>query len=109
MISNAAREAMAKMQMVLDDDNVFKHLWWMLMPGKTIVVRWPRGWTELDHLGNQVESSDPNDHYRPWLENNVGRQGWDWDWKIAKDDQGLEVKFRKGKQQEMVEFAMRWD
>lgn len=26
---------------------------------------------------------EPNSHYRPWLEENVGEQGIDWDWRIA--------------------------
>jgi len=28
---------------------------------------------------NQLE---PNHHYRPWLEEHIGVQGVDWDWKI---------------------------
>ena len=38
------------------------------MPSVTINVKWP-----VDEV-----SADPNDHYRPWLQEHVGRQGWDW-------------------------------
>jgi len=67
--------------------NLKEKLWWRFMPGVVINVRWPRGWIVLheDPDGSCVstESADPNDHYRPWLEKNVGRQGWDWNWGVA--------------------------
>lgn len=103
----SGRALLSKLDLVMEDDNLFKSLWWALMPGDTVTLPWPRGWTDLDHLGTQVLSSDPNDHYRPWLEKNVGRHGWDWNWRVALDG-NLIIKFRKGKQQAMVEFAMRW-
>jgi hypothetical protein len=99
------------------------HLWWRFMPGITIRVKWPRGNvtnTEYDigrngSIVNEVytiESSDPNDHYRPFLEKNVGKQGIDWDWRIqvgnsmwtpGYEDQDIQsdkvvIKFRKGKE-----------
>lgn len=103
-----SKELLARIDMFFADDNMFKSLWWNLMPGKSIKVKWPRGWTEIDELGNQFESSDPNDHYRPWLEKNVGKQGWDWDWKVDEDNRDLLIRFRRGKQQEMMLFSMRW-
>lgn len=66
-----------------------------------ITVRWP-----MDH-----RSADPNDHYRPWLEDHVGRQGWDWNWDIKADDivrNRLTIKFRKGKESRAVEAALMW-
>lgn len=45
-----------------------------------IKLAWPNGWTEPDDLGNSTRSSDPNAHYRPYLEQNLGTQGHDWDW-----------------------------
>jgi hypothetical protein len=104
----SGRELLIKIDMVLADDNLFKSLWWALIPGTVISVKWPRGWTDIDHLGNQFNSSDPNDHYRPWLEKNVGRQGWDWDWDWKVGNDCLAIKFRKGKREKMVEFVMRW-
>lgn len=26
--------------------------------------------------------SEPNHYYRPWLEQNIGKQGIDWDWRL---------------------------
>ena len=91
------------------------------MPGKEVTVRWPVGWVVLhedpDGSAVSVDSADPNDHYRPWLEQNVGRQGWDWDWKlgaIAAESPGvvgfdtLVIKFRKGKEKYATISAMRW-
>lgn len=54
--------------------------------GPTVVVTWPTGLVDLraqPGILTSWESADPNDHYRPWLEANVGKQGWDWDWKIG--------------------------
>lgn len=98
---------MAKQEIVKRTANLLRLLWWKYMPGTVISVKWPTGWTEADHLGNQTQSSDPNDHYRPWLEQNVGRQGWDWDWRIGGsanynevlDTDTLDIKFRKGREQ----------
>jgi hypothetical protein len=67
-------------------------LWWKHVPGSTVTMPWPRGPVEVgpnsglfdgfkNEIPQTVESADPNDHYRPWLEKNIGRQGWDWDWK----------------------------
>jgi hypothetical protein len=70
--------------------NLREKLWWRFMPGVVINVRWPKGWVTLyeDPDGSCVstESADPNDHYRPWMEANVGRQKWDWDWGMANND-----------------------
>jgi len=61
------------------------------------MVKWPNGWTRPDNLGNSVLSSDPNEHFREWLESNVGKQGWDWDWRVGPTSSPDEVwiKFRK--------------
>lgn len=78
----------------------------------SVSVPWPRGWTAIDHLGTQFESNDPNDHWRPWLESNVGRQGWDWDWRLDSRLQGnydnVEIGFRRGRKKEMISFTLRW-
>lgn len=62
-------------------------MWWRWMPGVIAEVKWPRGWVVLHEAedGSKVstESADPNDHYRPWLEKNIGKQGRDWDWKLG--------------------------
>ncbi|MFY8211435.1 MAG: hypothetical protein ACOVLB_02035 [Candidatus Nanopelagicus sp.] len=71
--------------------SIIDKLWWRFIPGVIINVKWPTGELVVDHndprwldLGGAVcikfNSSDPNDHYRPWLEQHVGKQGWDWNW-----------------------------
>lgn len=117
---------MAKQEIVRQTPlNPWRTLWWRLMPGTTIRVAWPTGWTEpVPAAGGgfiQMESADPNDHFRPWLEQNVGRQGWDWDWRLGEitGAQGsangptyltgdyLDIKFRRGREKYATLFIMR--
>lgn len=99
----------------------FEKLWWRWMPGVTFVVQWPNGWTEIDRdMGVSVCSADPNDHYRPWLEANVGRQGRDWNWRIyalgsayimnapVAANNAVEIKIRRGKEQYATLAKLRW-
>jgi len=52
-----------------------------------------------------VSSSDPNDFYRGWLEEHVGKQEIDWDWEIDRiDPDGVAVYFRTEK--DAFTFAM---
>jgi hypothetical protein len=90
--------------------NLKHRLWWSLMPGTEIMVKWPVGWTEPDDLGNRIESADPNDHMRPWLKANVGRQCWDWNWDLRERDDGTYVliKFRWGKGAWAMQAWMIW-
>lgn len=71
-------------------------LWWVFVPGVVINVRWPNGkvlvgpnsrsWSGWGPWYEEVDSADPNDHYRPWLEKNVGKQGRDWNWGMGDRD-----------------------
>lgn len=103
--------------------NLRQKLWWRFMPGTVINVRWPRGNIVVDHndprwcdLGGAVWvdlgfSADPNDHYRPWMEQHVGRQGWDWDWGMADrdaTDNRLTIKIRQRYAEYATIAAMRW-
>ena len=97
-------------------------LWWRFMPGVTIKVKWPvgnvivlptdDGWDWM--LGTprqEIFSADPNDHYRPWMEANVGRQGWDWNWRLTDNDLAeniLTIKFRRSKASLATIAALRW-
>lgn len=93
-------------------------LWWRFMPGSIIEVPWPTGWTEPEPAPGggfiQFESADPNDHYRPWLEKHVGKQGWDWNWRIGTIatqtgmTDTLVIKFRTKKAKYATIAAMRW-
>lgn len=105
---------------------VINALWWKFMPGAKVTVKWPTGWTRpVTAAGGgfiQMESADPNDHFRPWLEENVGRQGWDWDWRIGKitGAQGsgngpivlasdtLTIKFRQARRKYATMFKLIW-
>ena len=91
-------------------------VWWRLMPGTTFKVKWPVG-AIIEEFEDQYKtngslfSSDPNEHYRPFLEKYVGRQGWDWDWAMIDTDiteNLLTVKLRRGKEKYATLLAMRW-
>lgn len=97
-------------------------LWWRFMPGVIINVRWPVGEIEIteDHprwdwtIGPskyKVQSADPNDHYRPFMEQYIGRQGWDWNWGFADRDMSdnrLTIKIRRRHAKYATIIAMRW-
>lgn len=103
------------------DTNLIKRIWWKLFFGKKIIVVWPVGHVEvgpnsrswngcIGDLRQIVYSSDPNEHYRPWLEANVGRQGWDWDWSLDFSlDNTLIIKFRKGKEEWATQASLMWN
>jgi hypothetical protein len=87
--------------------------WWKIVPGTIVEVKWPRGWVLLHEMpdGSRTEtnSADPNDHYRPYLEKYVGKQGIDWNWKIGNfENDSLFIKLRKGKEQYASFIAMKW-
>lgn len=99
-------------------------LWWRFMPGVAINVKWPKGmivagpgpedprwhdWGGAAYI--TFESADPNDHYRPWMEKNVGKQGRDWNWGLTGNDTSenrLTIKFRKSKEQYATLAAIMW-
>lgn len=98
-------------------------LWWRWMPGTVITVKWPVGptkpWPAPGGGFIQMESADPNDHFRPWLEQHVGHQGWDWNWRIgstaSSNDDGtvigldtLVIKFRRGREKCATMFALEY-
>lgn len=105
-------EVMGKIELLEHMRRLWPRLWWKLMRYESVVLPWPKNaWTVMDHLGTQIQSSDPNDHWRPWLEENVGRQGWDWDWRLVQLINGydhVEVGFRRGKTDAKTAFALRW-
>lgn len=66
---------------------------WRLMPGEIITLPWPNVkeftvahnslyWKDLGGAMNVVVATDsPNLHYRPYLEESIGKQGRDWMWR----------------------------
>ena len=102
--------------------NLKEKLWWRFMPGVTINVKWPKGeikvgpshrlgWIGIGDYFEYVDSADPNDHYRPWLEEHVGKQGWDWNWGMADTDateNRLTIKIRQKHARYATIAALRW-
>jgi hypothetical protein len=102
--------------------NLRQQLWWRFMPGVVINVAWPKGQVRVGpshrdgYAGygpefEYVDSADPNDHYRPWMEANVGRQGWDWNWGLADQDatdNRLTIKIRQKYEKYATIAALRW-
>ena len=84
-------------------DSLSEWLFWKYGKGPTVTVKWPVGPVRVpngDNAGVLTESADPNDHYRPWLEKNVGRQHRDWVWGLRDNNAAenrLTIKFRKSK------------
>ena len=102
--------------------NIWQKLWWRLVPGEVINVRWPVGdiiiteddprwdWT-IGPSQYIVESADPNDHYRHEIEKHCGSQGWNWQWGMANDDVAtnrLTIKFRRKHAKWASYFALKW-
>ncbi len=102
--------------------NIMEQLWWRFMPGVVINVKWPKGPLVVDHndprwvdLGGavcvEIDSADPNDHYRPFLEKYVGRQGWDWNWGMADrdaTDNRLTIKIRRKHEKYASLLSIMW-
>ena len=104
--------------------NIKEKLWWYLMPGVVINVRWPKGmivagpgpedprwkdWGGAAYI--TFESADPNDHYRPWLEKYIGKQGWDWQWGMGGTDateNRLTIKIRQKYEKYATIAAIQW-
>jgi len=102
--------------------NIIDQLWWRFMPGVVINVAWPNGlvkvgpghrdgWSGYGPEFEYVDSADPNDHYRPWMEQHVGRQGWDWNWGMANNDASdnrLTIKIRQKQHEYAIIAKLMW-
>lgn len=107
---------MAKQEIKKRTANLVSICQWRYWLRTEVEVAWPSGWTPQDHLGNSALTADPNKWYREWLETNVGRQGWAWDWRIGKINwpdksivgikDTLKIKFRDPKMATM--FILKW-
>ena len=81
-------------------------IYWRLVDYVEIDVNWPTGvlavnhdhprWYDVGAVWVEIESADPNDHYRPFLEQWIGRQGWDWDWRLAWHGRNIETQESQG-------------
>ena len=106
---------MAKWEIHKRAGNLYDAAWWRWMPGVTISVKWPVGWAILDKMpdGSKTSafSADPNDHYRPWMEKHVGRQGWDWQWGLRDNNAAenrLTIKIRNKHAKWATIAAIQW-
>jgi hypothetical protein len=104
-------------------DSLREWLFWKYGSGPTITVAWPVGkiiivdeedprwdWT-MGASKQSFESADPNDHYRPWMEKNVGKQNRDWAWRCCDNncaENKLTIKFRKSKAKWATMAAILW-
>jgi hypothetical protein len=102
--------------------DIVEKLWWRFMPGVVINVAWPRGqikvgpahregWSGIGPEFEYVDSADPNDHYRPWLEKHVGNQGWDWNWGMGGMDateNRLTIKIKQRHQEHAIIAKLMW-
>lgn len=91
-------------------------IWWTVVPGVEIKVKWPAGPVIKDFedqykSDDELFSTDPNEHYRPWLEENVGRQFWDWSWELQDNDvvpNTMTIKIRRSKVKWATLAVLRW-
>ena len=85
----------------------YSQLYWRLVDYVEIDAKWPTGviavdpnhprWYDVGATWVEIESSDPNDHYRPFLEQWIGRQGWDWDWHLRFHGRNTETMEQEGR------------
>jgi hypothetical protein len=85
------------------------------MPGTVVRLKWPVGEVrirqEASGIWDYVKSADPNDHYRPWIEEHIGKQGWDWNWGLKGNDVAdnvISLKVRKGKEADLYLAILMW-
>ena len=102
--------------------SIVDKLWWRFVPGVVVNVAWPVGEVTIDEsmpkwdwtIGPSryvIDSADPNDHYRPWMEKHIGKQGWDWNWGLLGNDMAenrLTIKVRKKYAKYATIMAMHW-
>jgi len=89
--------------------HLYDRLWWKACPGTIITTKWPVGRIYSLNGLCYKDSTDPNDHYRPELEEHVGKQGIDWDWQVGPyADNSLLIKIRSGKTKWATYFAVKW-
>jgi len=56
-------------------------IYWNLPFGEIVTIKWPTG-------------NNPDDIWRPWLEKNLGRQGYKWDWRMSRlEVDSIDIKF----------------
>jgi len=84
------KKVFARMKMRRGKESLRTRLWWRFMPGTYIHMNWPTGPVNVKNPCGEIflhmpgpDSADPNDHWRAWLEREVGKQGMAWDWEVG--------------------------
>ena len=106
----------------MDLKKLRKKLWWKLVPYVEISVKWPVGVVVVDHGDSrwydcgatwvEIESTDPNDHYRPFMQEWIGKQGWDWDWYVGDtdvQDNRITIRLKKKYEVYATHIAIMWN
>ena len=105
------KKLMAMFEINKHADSLSEWLFWKYGKGPTVTVKWPVGPIEEADPVDGTISADPNDHYRPYLEKNVGRQNRDWVWGLRDNNAAenrLTIKFRKSKAKWSSIAALLW-
>lgn len=89
--------------------NLFTILWWKFVPGSTVVItdpdfrQWTHGWpTDPRPRSNFTQT------FSDYLAENIGKHGWDWNWKFVEPDK-IAIKVRKSKEPKLTMFLMKFN
>lgn len=81
---------------------------WAFMDKVTVVVKWPEGkasFTNPDGTTIVRETSDPEAHYGPWLNEHIGKGNWRWH-PVWPNLTHIEIEIAKSKEQLMTVFLL---
>lgn len=87
-----AKKIIARVKIRRGQESLLRRMWWKFMPGVYTHMPWPAGPVNVENPCGEIYlspgpfSADPNDHWRAWLEREVGKQGFAWDWMIGSID-----------------------
>jgi len=106
---------------------VFKTIYWIIFGAGVITIPWPkptrvtvgpnsRAWDWSIGASQHVAlSDDPRDVYLPWLVENVGKRGRDWDWWFETENEyklthitRVKIVFRRGKESAASMAVLKW-
>lgn len=92
----------------------FQQFYWRVMTGATVTVTWPKLLQTQTPAGPFIITGDPNDAYRPWLEEHVGKQGRDWQWHVqfgfpvGRPTDNVTIHLRRGKTKFAPMIGLMW-
>ena len=102
--------------------SLIERVWWYFNPYVEVTVRWPVGeivveygdprWYDCGARLVLIQSADPNDHYRPFLEEWIGRQRWDWQFLMKNNDardNRITIRIRQKHAVFATHVAMMWN